>query len=222
MPTEAPKPAPEPVVADPNVPVPHTTVLPSDIDAQGNVTVWDHGPLAPVGADGNALPAEDPRAVAAAAEASAWHDRYGAGPVPVVMHNADASHAISVEPARWSIEPLGFDDGDVNAEVERLQAQRAASKKMAEDQAKALELAADRKQAVATVMAARAAKAAADKAEKVQAARANPPPLGFTPAPAYSPGGLPSDPPVGTLARGRDGAPLVERPPYPPGRASDR
>ncbi len=145
--------------------VEHNTVLPSDIDANGNVTLWDSGPQPPVDADGKPLAKDDPRVAAAEAEAKAWHEKYGDGPAPVVMHNSDASHALAVDPDRWSIEPEGM-DAEVEAEIKKAQEARAAAKKTAEEREAALELAADRKAAVATVVANRTAKAAADKADK--------------------------------------------------------
>jgi hypothetical protein len=131
----------------------HNTVLPSDIDAQGNVILWE---------------------------------KTDDGVVPVTMHNSDASHALAVDPARWSIEPADA-DGEIEAEVAKLKEAREASKKAAQDHADAIQLAADRKVAVGIVMAARAAKAAAEKA----AAPPTPPPA----APVTY-----VDPPVGKTA----------------------
>jgi hypothetical protein len=180
----------------------HNTVLPTDIDANGNVTLWDHGPRAPVSVDGKPLAKDDPRVVASEAEAKAWHDANGDNPVPVVMHNSDASHALAVDPARWSIEPDGV-DAEVDAEVAKMKKAREDAKKAAEDRAAVIQLAEDRKAAIATVMANRAAKAAADKAEKLAAARASAAPAAPAvtyvdpPPPAR---GLPQDPPIGTTA----------------------
>jgi hypothetical protein len=195
--------APNPPPAKPAAPAKpvHNTVLPSDIDAQGNVTLWDHGPRAALDPDGKPLAKDDPRVVASEAEAKAWHDANGAGPVPVVMHNSDASHALAVDPARWSIEPDGV-DAEVDAEVAKIKKAREDAKKAAADREEAIQLAEDRKAAIATVMANRAAKVAADKAEKLAAARASAAPA--APAVTYvdgpRPAGLPADPPVGHTA----------------------
>jgi uncharacterized protein YdgA (DUF945 family) len=89
------------------------------------------------------------------------------------MHNSDASHAIAVDPARWSIEPAGV-DAEVDAEVAKMKKAREDAKKAAEDRVAAAQLAEDRKAAIAVVMANRAAKANAEKADKIAAARAAP------------------------------------------------
>lgn len=106
---------------------PRTIIMSSDIDPAGNVTVWDHGP------------------------------GYDQVPVPIGMARMDASHAITTDPKRYTLDPLSFDDPDVEAEVKRIQDKRAEALKAAEDFAAAVQLVADRKTAVASVMAARAA-----------------------------------------------------------------
>jgi hypothetical protein len=112
-------------------PTARTTVLPTDIDAQGNVTLWDHTPE-------------------------------GSVPVPVVMHNSDASHALSVDPGRWGIEPFDLDEAAVSAEIEKIQKARTDAKAAAEAAVAAKELNDFRIAAVAIVQARRAAKAASD------------------------------------------------------------
>lgn len=121
-----------------------TDVTPADMDPQGNVVVWDHGPP-----DGEA-------------DAQAWHDKHGAGPVPIIMHASDAGHALTVDPERYALEPLDIDDAEVEAEVEAIQERRAAAEKAAADHAAAIQIAADRKVAIATVMARRIAAANED------------------------------------------------------------
>jgi hypothetical protein len=141
----------------------------SDIDAQGNVTLWDSGPVA-----GSA----DSEAARAAAEAEdrAWHKQYGDGPVPIMMHSQNAVHALAVEPNRYSVEPRDLDEGAVSAEVERIQKARAEAKKAAEDRQASIELNQDRVVAVATVAARRAAQKAAPVAADDRIQFVDPPP----------------------------------------------
>lgn len=136
------------------------TLTAADIDGQGNVVIWDHGPVPP-----KDVAADDPRHAVAEAEAKAWHEKNGDGPVPLTMHQSDAAHAMQVEPERYSLDPIG-DESELAAEVKHIQDEREASKKAAEERAAALQLAADRKAAAVTVMAARQAKALAAKSEK--------------------------------------------------------
>jgi hypothetical protein len=127
-----------------------------DIDTQGNVVVWDHGPSRPD------APPDSDEFKAAAADAKAWHARHGEGPAPLTMHIHDAAHAIAVEPERYAIEPREVDDAEVDAEVAAIQEQRESAKKAAEEYVAAVQLQADRRAAIATVMARRAADRAAD------------------------------------------------------------
>jgi hypothetical protein len=135
-------------------------LAPTDIDAQGNVTLWDSGPVA-ASSDSEAARA------AAEAEVKAWHKQYGDGPVPVTMHSQDASHALTVDPDRYSVEPRDLDESAVSAEIEKIQKARTDAKKAAEDRQAAIELNQDRVAAVATV----AARRAAEKADKAATAR---------------------------------------------------
>lgn len=137
------------------------SITAADIDAQGNVVIWDHGPQEP-----RDIAKDDPRYAAAEAEAKAWHEKNGDGPLPLTMHQSDAAHALQVEPERYTLDPIDFDDSEVAAEVKRIQDAREAAKKAADERAAALQLAADRKAAAVTVLAAHQAKMAADKAEK--------------------------------------------------------
>lgn len=107
-----------------------TSILPTDIDAQGNVTLWDHTPE-------------------------------GSVPVPVVMHNSDASHTLAVDPGRWGIGPFDLDEAAVAAEIERIQKARADAKKAAEDREAAIQLNTDCVIVANKIKADRAAKAAA-------------------------------------------------------------
>lgn len=117
----------------------------ADIDAQGNVTIWDHGPIE------------------AEADSKSWHEKNGDGPVPIVMNQADAAHAMQVEPTRYSLDPIHLDDGEVVAEAKKTSDAREAAKKAAEERALAIQRAADLKAAAVTVLAARQAKAAEAK-----------------------------------------------------------
>lgn len=135
-----------------------TSLVSTDMDANGNVTIWDRGPQPlPEGARYT-----DDQRKAYAAEREDWTKRYGTVPVPVVMASTDATHTLSVDPVRYSIEP-DVDDGAVNAKVKEIQDARVKSLKAAADQATALQLAADRKTAIGVVMAERKAKYEAEK-----------------------------------------------------------
>lgn len=141
-----------------------THILSSDIDARGNVVVWDQGP--PDEFDSDLPPDSDEHKAAEArhkAEVAKWRSD-NTGPVPLTMHASDAGHALAVEPKRYAIE-LGAGDSEVEAEVAEIVKRREEAKKRAEEYAAAAQLAADRKVAFATVMAKRRVKAAADEDE---------------------------------------------------------
>lgn len=106
--------------------------LPSDIDAQGTVVVWDHGD-----AD------------------------YQGAPLAVRMDVGAANHAMQADPARYAME-ADLDDGEVAAEITAIQDRRAEAAKVAEARAIALQLELDRKAAVATIAARRTAQKTAD------------------------------------------------------------
>lgn len=150
------------------------SITAADIDAQGNVVIWDHGPQPP-----KDIASDDPRYAAAAAEAKAWHEKNGDGPMPLNMHQGDAAHAMQVEPERYALDPIDLDDSEVAAEVKRIQDEREAAKKVVEERAAALQLAADRKAAAVTVLAARQAKAVVDKASAKPATRPSAPETGL-------------------------------------------
>ena len=146
---------------------PRTDVVASDVDAAGNVTIWDHGP--------------PPEETAAHDE---WHKTHGAGPVAVVMDAQSARHALSVDPARYALDPLG-EDPEVAAEVEAIKRRREEALKASADHLAKAQLAADRKTALAIVMARRKVKESAAKI-----AAKYPPfplPLVTTPLPAKAP-----------------------------------
>lgn len=135
-----------------------THILPSDVDAQDNVVIWDHGPQEPVDAEPDS---EERKRYEA--EAKEWHRLYGEGPVPVTVKRIDASHAVNVEPARFNIEPYNVDDAAVDAKVKEIQDKRAADAKVAEEQRAAAQLNEDRKVAVAAVMAEKQQQVEADR-----------------------------------------------------------
>jgi hypothetical protein len=128
-------------------PEPRRGITSADIDANGNVVVWDHGPHD-----------ED-------ADAQEWHRVNGAGPAPITMHSSDAAHALNSDPDRYGIEPF-VDDGEVAAEIDAIRERREAEKKLAEERAEAAQLVADRRAAIATVMARRRAEEQAAKADR--------------------------------------------------------
>lgn len=135
-------------------------VIASDLDANGNVIVWDHGP-----GTGKALkkkPGETDEALkvrsdAAEADAKLWHETHIA-PDPLTMHSSDAAHAIAAD-ERYAMEPQDLDESAVDAEVKKIQEDRAKA-------AAAIQLAADRKIAIARVMAAKRATAKVEKDKK--------------------------------------------------------
>ena len=135
-------PAPDPGVHPAE---PRTSVVASDVDAAGNVTIWDHGP-----------PQEE------TAVHDDWHKTHGAGPVAAVMDAQSARHALSVDPARYALDPLG-EDSEVAAEVEAIKRRREEALKASADHLAKAQLAADRKTALAIVMARRRVKESAAK-----------------------------------------------------------
>ena len=127
--------APEPTIA-------------SQVDAHGYVSVYDHGPVPPP-AD-----ATEPQKQAAAAERKEWDKLHGKEPVALQMAAGDATHAMAAEPDRYFLMPHGIDEGAVKAKMDEIRKKREAAAKANEDVA-------DRKQAIAEVIAEHAAKAKA-------------------------------------------------------------
>lgn len=133
------------------------TIVSSDMDERGNVVVWDHGPSKV----SKKVPGETDeqykaRTDAAAADAKLWNETHIA-PDPLTMHASDAAHAIGAD-ERYAMEPADLDESAVEAEIKKIQDERAKV-------AAAAQLAADRKVAIARVMAAKRAKAKAEKAK---------------------------------------------------------
>jgi hypothetical protein len=138
----------------------------NDIDAQGNVVLWDLGPSEP----GPLVEKDSDEYKRLEAEAKAWDARNGEGSVPITMNQSDATHAMLADPERYSLDP-DVNEADVEAEIEKIQDQRAKDKKTAEDREAAVQLAADRKIAVATVQAKRRSELAEAKAPKPKTAQ---------------------------------------------------
>lgn len=140
-------------------------ILPTDVDAQGGVTLWDHGPqeLKPVLTDTSertaALKEANDRTIAQ------WKQKYGGIPQPVRMHQGDAAHSMMIEPGRYSMEPDGIDEGEVEKLVAEMKAKREAA-------VNAPQNALDRKAAISAIMSDRrsAASAAAVGATATEAA----------------------------------------------------
>lgn len=139
----------------------------NDIDAQGNVVLWDHGPSEP----GPLVEKDSDEYKRLEAEAKAWDAKNGEGAIPITMTPGDATHAMLADPERYSLDP-DVNEADVEAEIKKIQEQRAKDKKAAEDREAAVQLAADRKTAIATVRAARLAALAEAKTPKPKAAPA--------------------------------------------------
>lgn len=138
-----------------------TGIIASDIDAQGNVTVWDHGPQEP-----HDLDPKSEEANRIQAEAKEWHRRNGDAPVPTLMHASEATNAMTVDPLRYSIDPLDADDPDVQAKVKEIVDAREVALKASAEHAARAQYFADLKQATTAVLADRKAKAAEAKAKE--------------------------------------------------------
>ena len=141
----------------------------SAMDAQGNVVVWDHGPQPPIPApDGSVNEAEKARYEA---DVRAWDAEYLGLPQPLTMPSSDAAHSIGTDPIRYTLEPVGLDEGAVAAKVKEMQDQRALKEKAAAVRAEAVQLAADRKAAVTAIMADHRAALEADQAKAAESRR---------------------------------------------------
>lgn len=125
-----------------------TSVTAADMDAAGYVTVWDHGPQEP------------PEA------AEAWRKEHGVPAVPHRMIANEAGHAIAVEPQRYALEPAGIDEGAVATKVNEIRIARRATEEAAAKRRDDAQLIADRREAIAGVMAEHHVKAKAEKAAR--------------------------------------------------------
>jgi hypothetical protein len=137
---------------------PRTAILPSDIDAQGNVTLWDHGPSEPKKAPSDNEEQAKARADRHEAIVKAWKDEHGDMAVPTVMSSGDAGHAMTVEPGRYALEPDDIDEAEVEKRVKAMKDKRDAARDFAQSVI-------DRKLAITEIMSDRAAAATAAKLE---------------------------------------------------------
>lgn len=157
-----------------NTPKPRTTIARSDMDDQGMVTVWDRGPSYGAQPDKS-----DEEAVSARkAEIDAWKRDNADAPVALRMHAHDAVHAVQADPERYALDAQAVDESEVAAEVKKIQDARAAGEKADLERAAAVQLAEDRKTAIAAIMARRKApprdgKAAMARRDEIGAAAAN-------------------------------------------------
>lgn len=176
---------------------PRTSILPSDIDTQGNVTLWDHGPQEPKKFPKDTEEQAKVRREAAEREAKAWHDEHGDMAQPLVMHSSDAGQAMAIEPGRYALEPDDIDEGEVEKRVKEIQDKRAAALLFAQTVI-------DRKVVIAQIMSERQAKVLADETEPEETVapapqpRESDPPT-HKPEPGYTPVSPPLRQPGDTL-----------------------
>lgn len=153
---------------------PRTGIVPSDMDAQGNVILWDHGP-----ADLKDIPHETDEAKAARVkrheeDKKIWHDKNGDDPVPVVLHASDAGQAMMIEPGRYALEPHDVDEAEVEKRMKEMKDKREAARDFEQNVI-------DRRLAIAGMMSDRAS-ARTEKAVKAEPAPVKKPAF-FTPSP---------------------------------------
>ena len=134
-------------------------IVPSDVDAQGNVTIWDHGPQEPKQAKGESEEDFKVRQETYKGDLEEWNEQHDA-PVPILRHRVDAAGAVLGD-ERYALEPAELDEGAIEAEVKRIQEERAA-------RLAAPQNAADRKTAIANLMGARSAEARVEKAKPTE------------------------------------------------------
>jgi hypothetical protein len=104
----------------------------SAVDANGQVTVWDHGPQPPdAEKDSDEMKRHE-------AEVEAWEAASAGMPQPILMDATTASAAIAGDPVRYTLEPVGLDEGAVAERVKKIQDERAARVKAAEERIKAI------------------------------------------------------------------------------------
>jgi hypothetical protein len=134
---------------------PRTAILPSDIDSQGNVVLWDHGPTPPTRKFPNDTEEQaQARAARYEDQVRAWRAENGDMAVRVVMSSGDAGHAMTVEPGRYALEPDDIDEAEVEKRVKAMKDKREAARDFAQSVI-------DRKTAIAEIMSERAAAATA-------------------------------------------------------------
>jgi hypothetical protein len=145
---------------------PRTAILPSDIDAQGNVTLWDHGPQEvktfATDTPEQAKAREEQNAVAV----KAWQDKNGDMAQPLTMHSSDAMQAMATEPGRYALEPADVDEAEVEKRVKEIKDKRQAAADFPQNVA-------DRKTAISGIMSERRAAATLAKVEPTPEPRAS-------------------------------------------------
>lgn len=153
----------------------------TDLDAQDYVTIWDHGPKSsdhpdkrtkePEAHAADGLPVGDATPKETTPDED-WYKKNGDGPIALRMHASDANHAMAVEPARYTMEPL-VGDHDVDAKMKDIQKARMEAVKRSAEQAALVQHAADHREAATKVIAERSAAAEVKKNE--EAAKRNAP-----------------------------------------------
>lgn len=73
------------------------------------------------------------------------YDHESGAPVPIVLHSSDASHAMMIEPDRYSMEPFEIDEGEVEKRMAEIRAKREAAARAPQDVV-------DRKAAIASII----------------------------------------------------------------------
>jgi hypothetical protein len=179
----------------------------SAVDANGQVTVWDHGPQPPEAEqDSDEMKRHE-------AEVEAWEEKSAGMPQPLLMDATTAAAAIAGDPVRFALEPVGLDEGLVGERVKKIQDERAAKAKAAEDRIKALQLTADRKAVIAELVNEHRVKLQEERAaEKIAAAekrrRPLPVPGAHAPPPAAA---APASPPPAARGAYPPGPPPMQR-----------
>jgi hypothetical protein len=128
-----------------DTPEPRRNILPSDVDAQGGVVLWDHGPR-----EYTAVPGDTEEQTAAKKEqrdreVAQWKAANGEEPVVLRLHQSDAAHAIATDPGRYSMEPSDLDEGEIIKRMEEIRARRQAA-------LDSPQIALDRKTAIESIM----------------------------------------------------------------------
>lgn len=138
---------------------PRTNIVPSDIDGQGNVVLWDHGPLPARDVPRETEEAKAERVRRHEEDARVWHENNGDGPLPIPMHSSDASHAMMIEPERYALEPHDIDEDEIAKRVADKKAKREAARDFAQN-------AIDRREAISEMMSDRAQARLVDETEE--------------------------------------------------------
>ena len=125
--------------------VPRTGIVPSDMDAQGNVILWDHGPQPPRDIPHETDEAKAGRLKVHEEDKRLWTDANGGDPVPVVMHSSDAGHAMMTDPGRYALEPAEVDEAEVEKRMKIMKDKREAARDFEQ-------LVIDRRLAIAGIM----------------------------------------------------------------------